>query len=321
MWHEYLFKQETHCLFYNSTGIIIGEDRRNEIDKTETAERKGSRMNLWRLPDIVIAPDTLFYIGGFPVTNTLLGTWIAIIALLLLCYFGVRRQELIPRGFQNAFEWMIEALLGLIESVSGKEKGRRFFPLVATFFLFILLCNLIDVLPGVDTIGTIKPGVHTSSFLLWGSVSNQITPWLRPPTTDLNLNLAMALVSLVVTQGFGFYALGAKEHLNKYVNLRALLTHGPLGIVEFFAGLIEIISELMRLISFSFRLFGNIFAGSILLAIFAFLLPVVADIIFLPFELFVAAIQAFVFAFLTLLFMEQATTSHGGREHEEAEAG
>lgn len=274
-------------------------------------------MQLWKLPDIVIAPDTIFHIGGFPVTNTLLGTWIAIIAVLIICYFGVRRRDLIPTGFQNAFEWLIESLLGLVESVSGKEKGRKFFPLVFAFFIFILFGNLIDILPGVDTIGTIKPGVQASSFLLWGNVSNQIIPWLRPPTTDLNLNLAMALVSVVVTQGFGFYALGAKEHLLKYINLRAF-KHGPLGIAEVFVGLLEIISELGRLISFSFRLFGNIFAGSILLAVFAFLLPVVADIIFLPFELFVAAIQAFVFAFLTLLFMEQATMSHGGHEHEEA---
>jgi F-type H+-transporting ATPase subunit a len=273
-------------------------------------------VQLWRLPDIVIAPDTIFYIGGFPVTNTLLGTWIAIIALLIVCYFGIRRRDLIPTGFQNAFEWMIEALLGLAESVAGKEKGRKFFPLVFAFFIFIFFGNFIDLLPGEDTIGTIRPGVHASSFLLWGNASNQIIPWLRPPTTDLNLNLAMALVSVVVTQGFGFYFLGAKEHVVKYINWRAF-KHGPLGIAEVFVGLLEIISELGRLISFSFRLFGNIFAGSILLAVFAFLVPVFADIIFLPFELFVAAIQAFVFAFLTLLFMEQATTSHG-HEHEEA---
>jgi F-type H+-transporting ATPase subunit a len=273
-------------------------------------------VNLWRLPEIAIAPENIFQIGGFWVTNTLLGTWLSIIALFIICYFGLRRRDLIPTGFQNAFEWAVEALLGLVESVAGKEKGRKFFPVIVTLFLFIFLGNFIDLLPGVDTVGTIKAGVHASSFLLWGSVSNQITPWLRPPTTDLNLNLAMALFSVVVTQGFGFYTLGAKEHIFKYLNFRALFKHGPLGLVEFFVGILEIVSELGRLISFSFRLFGNIFAGSILLAIFAFLLPVVADIIFLPFELFVAGIQAFVFAFLTLLFLEQATTSHG-HEHEE----
>lgn len=275
-------------------------------------------MNLWRLPEIVIAPEEIFNIGGFPVTNTLLCTWVSIILLLIVSYFGIRHRDMIPRGFQNAFEWMIEALLGLIEGVAGKEKGRRFFPLVATFFIFILFGNLLDILPGVDTVGTVKPGVNASG-LLFGNLSNQITPWLRPPTTDLNLTIAMAVVSVVVTQAFGFHALGAQEHLSKYFNFRALFKHGPLGAVEFFVGLLEIISELGRIISFSFRLFGNIFAGSILLSIFAFLLPVVADIIFIPFELFVAAIQAFVFAFLTLLFMEQATASHGhgGEAHEQ----
>lgn len=273
-------------------------------------------MNLWRLPSIAIAPDTIFYIGSYPVTNTFLCTWICIIVLLVLCYFGTRRRDMIPRGFQNAFEWMIEALLNLVEGIAGKEKGRKFFPLVATLFLFIALGNLMDVIPGIDTIGTISPGVHASSFWLTGNLSNQITPWLRPPTTDINLNLGMALVSVVAAQIFGFMTLGAGEQISKYLNFRALFTHGPMGIVEFFVGILEIVSELGRLISFSFRLFGNIFAGSILLAIFAFLIPVLPDIIFIPFEIFIAGIQAFVFAFLTLLFMQQATIGHG---HDEGE--
>lgn len=272
-------------------------------------------MNLWRLPNIVIAPDTLFTIGGYPVTNTFLCTWISIIILFLVCYFGVRRRDMIPRGFQNAFEWVIEALLKLVESVAGKEKGRKFFPFVATFFLFIVIGNLLDVLPGIDTIGT--KTVNAGGIWLTGNLSNQLIPWFRPPTTDLNLNLAMALVSVVAAQVFGFMALGAKEQISKYLNFRAIIKHGPMGGIEFFVGILEIVSELGRLISFSFRLFGNIFAGSILLAIFAFLLPFVADIIFIPFEIFIAGIQAFVFAFLTLLFMQQATTSHEHEEHHE----
>ncbi len=282
-------------------------------------------MNLWKLPNIVIAPDTVFTIFGFPVTNTLLNTWVSILILLIIFYFGAirRRNNLIPSGFQNAFEWLIEGFLGLVESVAGKEKGRKFFPIVASFFLFIVIGNLFDVIPGIDTIGTITPeaahmaGARIGPFL-FGAVSNQIIPWFRPATTDLNLDLAMALVSMVITQFFGFATLGAKEHGSKYFNFRAL-KKGPIGAAEFLAGLIEIISETMRLISFSFRLFGNIFAGSILLAVFAFLLPVVADLIFIPFEIFVAGIQAFVFAFLTLIFLQQATTGHGGHEEHHGE--
>ncbi|MBE3560211.1 MAG: F0F1 ATP synthase subunit A [Ktedonobacteraceae bacterium] len=277
-------------------------------------------MQLWKLPEIMIAPEEIGKIFGFPITNTLLCAWIAIIFLVVLFFFGTRNMKMIPSGLQNFLEWVIEFILGLVESVSGKEKGRKFFPFVATFLIFILAANLLDVLPGVDTIGTIKTAEAQQhavwGFLLFGEYSNEIIPWFRPATTDLNLNLAMAIVSVVATQVFGFIMRGTLEHLSVYFNFRALFTKGPMGIVDFFVGLLEIVSELGRLISFSFRLFGNIFAGSVLLAVFAFLLPAVANVIFIPFEMFVAAIQAFVFAFLTLLFMEVGTTSHEQAEHE-----
>ncbi len=276
-------------------------------------------MQLWKLPNISIAPEVIF--GGW-ITNTLLCTWISIILLLAFFYFGIRRRDLIPSGWQNFIEWMVEALLGLVESVSGKEKGRKFFPIVASFFFFIFVANLLDVIPGVDTVGwlALKPGAPRplwGFFIIDSASSNNIIPWIRPATTDLNLALAMALVSVVITQIFGFISLGAGAHLNKYINIKAL-RRGGLGIVEFVVGLLEIVSELSRLISFSFRLFGNIFAGSILLAVFAFLLPALANILFIPFEIFVAGIQAFVFAFLTLLFLELGTTAHGHHDGEHA---
>jgi F-type H+-transporting ATPase subunit a len=270
-------------------------------------------VNLWKLPDITIAPDVLF--DGF-VTNTLLLTWIAIICLVGVFFIGTRRMQMVPSGLQNAIEWVVDFLQNMVDGVAGKERGKKFFPFVATFFLFILFCNLIDVLPGVDTIGSIKPGTPVTGPFLTGQYSNAIIPWLRPPTTDLNLTLAMALVSVVATHYMGFVTLGANEQISKYFNFRALF-RGGLGIVDFVAGIFELISELGRLISFSFRLFGNVFAGSVLLAVFAFLLPVVATVIFIPFEIFVAVIQAYVFAFLTLLFMTVATTSHSQHEHDE----
>lgn len=274
-------------------------------------------MNLWRLPNITIAPEVI--IPGTWITNTLLCTWICIICLLAVLYFGTRRQDLIPSGLQNAVEWLVEFLQNLVEGVAGKEKGKKFFPLVSTFFIFILFCNVLDIIPGVDTLGTInteKAGANIHGPFLFGDASNLITPWLRPPTTDLNLTLAMALVSVVVTQILGFSMLGFKEQISKYLNFKAIKEKGGMGIVDVLVGLLEVISELGRLISFSFRLFGNIFAGSVLLSVFAYLLPVVADIIFIPFELFVAVIQAFVFAFLTLLFMQIGTTSHSHHEGE-----
>ena len=272
---------------------------------------------LWKLQPIQIQPEVIFTIFGFPITNTLIGTWISIIFLFLVFFLGTRRRDLIPSGMQNVVEWIVEYLLNLTESVAGTVKARKFFPLVATFFIFILFCNLLDIFPGVDTIGTVNLEAlklaHLSaptSFFLLGEYSNKLTPWVRPGTSDLNLTLALALVSVIVTQIFGFYTLGAKQHLSKYFNFKALFTHGFQGPIEFFVGLIEIITELSRILSFSFRLFGNIFAGSAVLAVFAWLLPFVSDAVFIPLELFVGFVQALIFALLTLVFLEIATTSH-----------
>ena len=294
-------------------------------------------MSLWQLIEIKIQPDVIFYIGPLPVTNTLLCTWISIIVLVALFYAGTRRRDMIPRGMQNLMEWVVELLLGLVEGVSGKEKGKKFFPLVATFFIFILVSNLLDVFPGVDTVGSIDitaiQQAHITSkpvlgFLLFGDLSNKLVPWIRPATSDLNLNFAMALIAVITAQAFGFYTLGPLHHLGKYFNVttffRSLVKldfQGMFqGVIEFFVGLIEIISEVARVISLAFRLFGNIFAGSAVLAVFAFILPFFADIIFIPLELFVAFVQALVFALLTLVYLEIATTSetHGGETEHEA---
>jgi F-type H+-transporting ATPase subunit a len=280
---------------------------------------------LWKLQPIQIPPEVIFYIGPLPVTNALLGTWISTIALLLVFFFGTRRRDLIPLGMQNAVEWIIEYLLNLTEGVAGKVKARKFFPLVATFFIFILFCNLLDIFPGVDTIGTVNLEAvrlshlspPTTIFLL-GEYSDKLTPWVRPGTSDLNLTLALALVSVIVTQVLGFMALGAKQQLSKYFNFKAL-RHGFQGPIEFFVGLIELVTELSRILSFSFRLFGNIFAGSAVLAVFAWLLPFVSDAIFIPLEIFVGFVQALIFALLTLVFLEIGTTSHEIEEDEKAE--
>lgn len=281
----------------------------------------------WQLQPIQIQPDVIFNLFGFPITNTLFCTWLTIIALVVVTYFGTRKRDLIPSGFQNFVEWGVESILNLVQGVVGKEKGRRFFPLVATFFFFILFANLFDVLPGIDTIGWVNVTALQDAHLavpsgpivfLFGNASNKLVPWFRPPTSDLNLTFAMALISVVVTQVFGFIYLGAGEHLSKYFPFKALFTHGAQGPIEFFVGLVELVTEISRLLSFSFRLFGNLFAGSAVLALFAFLVPALGDVIFIPLELFVAFVQALVFTLLTLVFMQMATTSyeHAGTERE-----
>lgn len=282
---------------------------------------------LWKLPEISLTPEVLFYVGPFGITNTLICTWICILAILVVLFFGTRRRDMIPSGIQNFVEWAIELLMGLVESVAGKEKGRRFFPLIATFFIFILFANLLDVVPGIDTVGSIRADLvaHSATkpllgFLLYGDISNAVVPWLRPPTTDLNVTLSLALISVVVTQAFGFIYLGAGGQISKYLNFKGFIKDGKftaLGFIDLAIGLVEIISELARLISFSVRLFGNIFAGSILLAVFAFLVPALANLLFIPLELFVAFIQAFVFALLSLVFMQVGSVSHN--DHTETE--
>jgi len=287
-------------------------------------------VNLWKLPNIQLTPEVIFTIPGInlPVTNTLFCTWVAIVVLFLMFFFATRRKDMIPRGWQNFMEWIVELLRGLVESVSGKANGRKFFPLVASFFFFILVSNLLDIIPGVDTVGSIEPDKLPAGsqpgIILWGNASSALVPWLRPPTTDLNLTIAMALIAVITAQFFGFFTLGFSGHVGKYINLRSLFKFSFQGAIEFFVGLLEIIQEISRVISLAFRLFGNIFAGSVVLAIFAFLLPAVANIIFIPFELFVAGVQAFVFALLTLIYLQLSVTGHGDHEEEhgqEEEAG
>ena len=305
-------------------------------------------MSLWKLLQIEIQPDTIFTVFGFHVTNTLLCTWISILVLVVFFFLGTRRHDMIPRGAQNFVEWTVEMLRRMVEGVSGQKKGRVFFPLIATLFLFIFVSNLLDIFPTVDTIGTINQsgilaaqhagncapvlGIFPScqpvaGFLLFGNLSNQLIPWIRPATTDLNLNLAMAISVVVTVQVFGFYTQGFFGHVSHYINVKpmfqAIIHFNGMGIfqgfVEFFVGILDIIDELARIISLSFRLFGNIFAGSAVLAIFAFILPFVSDIIFIPFELFVAFVQALVFALLTLIYLEIATSSHQHEEEERVE--
>lgn len=277
----------------------------------------------WRLQSFNIPPDVIFTPFGFSITNTLFCTWITIVLLVIVVYFGTRKRNLIPSGFQNFVEWGYEGILNLVVGVVGREKARKFFPLVGTFFFFALFANLLDIMPGIDTIGWVDQSkvlaAHLSppsSFLLSGAYTSMIIPWFRPPTTDLNVTFSMSLISVVVTQIFGFVSLGAGAHLSKYFKFKELFTHGFQGPIEFFVGLVELVTEISRLLSFAFRLFGNVFAGSAVLAVFAFLVPAFGDVIFIPFEIFVALVQALVFALLTLVFLEMSTTSH---EHVESE--
>jgi F-type H+-transporting ATPase subunit a len=267
---------------------------------------------LWLLPHIDVTPETLFTIPGInlPVTNTLIAAYVAAFLVAAIFIAATRKMKIVPKGFQNLVEWVAGLLMDFCEEVAGKEWGRRLFPFIATIFFLVLFSNWVEVIPGVDTIGTPMPGVHpVLGIFLVGNDSNKLIPWIRPPSSDLNFTLTLALISVVVTQIYGFRTLGTRAHVGKYLNF-----HGP---VNFFVGILETISELARIISFSFRLFGNVFAGDVLLIVLGTLLPFVGPIVFYPLELFVGFIQAFVFAALTLVFISLAITTHDEGEHAE----
>lgn len=241
---------------------------------------------------ISLAAEKIIEIGPIAITNTMLVTWIVI---GLLSYAAVKVShniKAVPGTLQNIFEFILESIENLIQDVTiDKAKTRQFLPLVATFFIFIITANWIGLLPGFETIG------------LWTKIGGEevLKPFLRPPGSDLNTTLALAIVSMVAVQIFGIKSLGIK-YFKKFLNFK-----GP---IEFFVGIIETVSEFAKIISFSFRLFGNVFAGAVLLAVISFFIPFVAAVPFYGLELFVGFVQALVFAMLTTVFMFMATISH-----------
>jgi len=281
------------------------------------------------LPAIKVAAEPVFHIGGFAVTNTLLASWIAMLVLIVLSFFATRRMELIPSGLQNVMEMIIEAALGLAESIAGAKWTRRFFPIVMTIFLFLLVSNWTGTLPLYGSVGFLKEApeegagyrvqplggawaIMTGQKAEGGETGYELEPFLRSAATDLNLPLGLAVISVFMTQVFGVRALGVK-YFSKFIsiNFKEGLFNGLIG---FIVGIFELISEIAKLVSFTFRLFGNIFAGEILLSVLAFLIPYIVSIPFYGLELFVGAIQALVFAILTLVFFSLAVKGH---DHEE----
>lgn len=238
---------------------------------------------------IIIAPERLFYFFAMPVTNTLLATIAASFALIAFALWVRRRLNEKPGGLQNFLEWIVEMAFGLMEEILGDKKAaRRLFPLIITIFLFIWLANWMEFLPGFGSIKFYD--------------GHEYAPLLRSVNTDLNVTLALALISMTVIEAAGIAALGLKRYGSKFFNFR-----GPL---LFFIGLIELISEAARLVSFSFRLFGNIFAGEVLILVLTFFLPVLLPVPIMAFEIFVGVIQAAIFAGLTLIFVKMAITPH-----------
>ena len=248
--------------------------------------------------------EKLGEIAGIPITNAVVGTWVGMALLLIVLFVGTRRMQLVPGGLQSLFEVMVDSFRNLVFSVlEDQKKTDRFLPLILGIFLFVLFVNWVSLLPGFGTIGVREHG--------------ELIPFLRAGSSDLNLTLALAGVSFVVAQVVGVLVVGTFKYANKFITLGPLfkrpfkLKNLLLFIPTFFLGLIELISELAKLVSLSFRLFGNLYAGEVLLTVFGTLLPVFVPLSgpFYLLEVFVGLIQAFVFAMLTIVFIKIASLS------------
>jgi F-type H+-transporting ATPase subunit a len=337
------------------------------------------------VPGEVVWEDFLG-ISGLTVTNTLIGTLVADVLVLIFAFGAVRKMSAVPGRWQGLFEVLTDALYGLAKSTAGPN-ARRIFPLMATIFLFLLIANWIKLVPGAESIGLMHcaadgiNGYERNGILLKvdepmdpGTRATQadydachhaeeeehaeegedvaldeaegepgegvegeqsaiepteeaetaprddlyaVTPFLRGAATDLNLALGLGLIAFVAIQYFGVRALGI-GYFAKFLNTPALenAAKRPMGIMDFVVGLLELVLEFAKIISFGFRLFGNLFAGGVLLFVMSFLVSMLVPAAVYVLELFVGLIQAFVFSMLLLIFSSVAMQGHGSEHHE-----
>lgn len=257
---------------------------------------------------IALRAGELGHIFGFPITNTLLMSWIVMFVLIVTGFIAGRDVRKIPSKVQTFFETLFSFLLDYIEEVlESRELAKRFFPLLATLFIFILLGNWFGLLPGVgDSVYVERPtevvaydeeGTHGEATATHGEKTHHVA-LLYPVAVDLNFTLALAIIAFLVIEISGVLYVGALHYASKFINFRS-----PIG---FLVGIIELVSEIARIISFSFRLFGNIFAGKTLILVAMFFVPLLLPVPLMLYEVFVGFIQASIFTLLTLFFVKLA---------------
>lgn len=240
---------------------------------------------------VVLKAEELFSISGFPITNSLLMTWITVGLLIVFAFFLRSKLKQIPGKLQAGVEMLFQGVLDyMTETLESEKLARKFFPLVMTIFLFVLVANELAFFPGI------------------GSILYNDIPFLRAPAADLNMTLALAIIAFFTIEITGVVMLGFFKYAGKYVNFNS-----P---VDFIVGIIELISNIGRLVSFSFRLFGNVFAGEVMIAVAMFFVAYLVPVPLMAFEVFVGFIQAVVFALLTLFFIKLAIMEpHGDEAH------
>lgn len=267
---------------------------------------------------ISLAAETLWNVGGFfPISNALLTTWLVMALLVVFAIAATRNLSVRPSSIQVLAESLVGGLYDFFESIAGKHI-REFFPIIASLFIYILIANWVGLLPGVGTIGfhrtheakatavhdvqpeaEIEKTAHEGATKEDHAEETSFVPLLRGATADLNTTLALAIISVVAMQYYGFRNLGG-QYLARFVNFKDPILFG--------VGILEFVSDISKVVSFAFRLFGNIFAGEVLLAVIAFLMPFIVPLPFLFMELFVGVVQALVFSMLSAAFFNVAVS-------------
>lgn len=292
-------------------------------------------------PEITVAAEKLIeepltenflgFAGPFYLVNTLPTLAVTIVLLVLIAFATNRslvksqKTDLVPTGIGNAMEAILEMLYNLTESSAGAKWAKAIFPWFATIMIYVLFANLLKLIPGFESIGVIHHAhgeghavQHMGAFDLIQPEKGEyiLSPFFRGISVDLNFTLTLAVISFVMIQVIGVRAQGI-GYFSKFFNTKRMFKVPFFGAMDFLVGLLEVISEFAKILSFTFRLFGNMFAGVVLVAVVASLLGNVSILaaMVMMFELFVGLIQAFVFGMLTMVFMAMATQGHGDEEH------
>jgi F-type H+-transporting ATPase subunit a len=239
---------------------------------------------------IELKPEYVMSIGGLNISNTFLTSILVSLLLITVSVIFYSRKKLIGNIFMDSINVLLYELLGLTDTVTrDRELSKKILPLIATFFIFIITANLLALIPGFFGSFYVNNGTYA-------------IPLLRSPNSDLTTTVALALFSVVSIQYFSIRTLGVLKYLKRFFNFS--------GFIQFILGFFEMLSEGIKVLSFSFRLFGNIFAGEVLLLLIAFLVPYILPLPFMILEVFVGIIQAFIFAMLTLTFIRTSTIRH-----------
>lgn len=297
-------------------------------------------------PHIQVAPEKLFEepivenflgLGPLYLVNTLPTMALTLILIIWIAFSTNRaikksEKDLVPHGIGGVFEALLEMLYNLTEGSAGAKWAAKIFPWFATIMIYVLFANLLKIVPGFETIGLLHHSDHGYEVQHIGPITTLVAqeaehegygliPFFRGISVDLNFTFSLALIAVIFIQVIGFQSQGF-GYLSKFFNTRRMFTVPFFGAMDFLVGLLELISELSKILSFAFRLFGNMFAGVVLMAVVSALLGKITIIpsMLMMFELFVGVIQAFVFGMLTMVFMAQATVGHHDEEHESASA-